>query len=719
MSPLSAARLPRARLVDRLVAGVITTGGALILVAVGFLMLFLALECVPLLRSGALTAGPGGTSPQAALVAVEDEYREALAVLGRDALVRRIGRVAGGSEVALEGAAVPLREARASADGRLLAAIDAGGTLHVWAYRVRTTWRGNDRVLEPSARIVFRTPGPTGATIAAIAGDSGAAAVLLGTPEGGLVLRGGDDEVTGVVLGASAPPRLGALAADGNQAWLASARELSFYDLGEVGDGESAAPVATALLADEPSAAALVLGDVTLLVGDATGAVSAFQVVSGELPGTRRIERAAQFAGRGPVLGLAPSQRDKTFAILRPGSAELAHLTSRRVVAELAGVPADAALIGLAPRRDGLFIVTAAGGVERWRLEAPHPEASLATLFLPVRYEGFSEPELVWQSTGGTSAFEPKLSLVPLFVGTFKGALYALLFSAPVAVLAALYVSQFAPPRLRAVAKPVVELMAALPSVVVGFIAALFLAPILQRYLVGILAALVVVPAAIVALGLAWSAAPVTWRRRLTAGGEVVLVAAIAGFAGALVLAGQSAIERALFGGDLATWLATYAGVTYDQRNAVVVGFALGFAVIPIVFTLAEDAFSNVPPSLVSASLALGATPWQAARTVVLPASSPGLFAAVMIGLGRAVGETMIVLMATGNTPILSLSPFDGMRTMSACIAVELPEAPYGGTLYRVLILTALLLFAMTFVINTIAVIVAARLRKRFGRLAA
>jgi phosphate transport system permease protein len=209
------------------------------------------------------------------------------------------------------------------------------------------------------------------------------------------------------------------------------------------------------------------------------------------------------------------------------------------------------------------------------------------------------------------------------------------------------------------------------------------------------------------------------WRRRLTAGREAVLVAAIAAVATALVLANQQGIERVLFHGDLATWLATYAGITYDQRNAVVVGFALGFAVIPIVFTLAEDAFSNVPPSLVSASLALGATPWQAARTVVLPASSPGLFAAVMIGLGRAVGETMIVLMATGNTPILSLSPFNGMRTMSACIAVELPEAPYGATLYRVLILTALLLFAMTFVINTLAVIVAARLRKRFGRLAA
>jgi len=525
--------------------------------------------------------------------------------------------------------------------------------------------------------------------------------------------------VTGVELTASAPARVGALAADLGQAWLASARELLFYDLANSEPGPAVEPAATALLAGEPTVATLALGDVTLLVGDVGGTVSGFQVVAGELLGARRIERSAQFAGRGRVLGLAPSQRDKSFAILRTGGAEVAHLTSRRVVAELARVPADAAVIGLAPRRDGLFVTTAEGGLHRWALDVRHPEVSLGTLFLPVGYEGFTEPELVWQSTGMTSAFEAKLSLMPLIVGTFKGALYALLFSAPVAVLGALYVSQFAPTRLRAVAKPVVELMAALPSVVVGFIAALFMAPLLQRYLVGILSAMVVVPTAIVAIGFAWSTAPLIWRRRLTPGREVVLVALVGLAATALVLANQQAIERVLFHGDLASWLATYAGVTYDQRNAVVVGFALGFAVIPIVFTLAEDAFSNVPPSLVSASLALGATPWQAARTVVLPASSPGLFAAVMIGLGRAVGETMIVLMATGNTPILSLSPFDGMRTMAACIAVELPEAPYGGTLYRVLILTALLLFAITFVINTLAVMIAARLRKRFGRLAA
>jgi phosphate transport system permease protein len=716
MSPLSAVRLPRARLVDRLAAGVITTGGALILVAVGFLILFLALECLPLLRSGVATAGPAGAAPGPALVALEDEYREAVAVLGRDGRLRRFGRLTGADEVELEGVVPPVRAALASADGRLLALIDASDTLHVWSYRVRTTWRGQERILEPTARPLFTAALARDATLAAVAGEGGAAAALVAVPGGALLVRGDDGGPTSRRFATAAPVLVGALAADLAQAWLATAHELLFFDLAGSAPDE---PAASARLPAPPTAAALLLGDVTLLVGDATGTVAAFQVVAGELPGSRRIERAAGFRGRGPVLGLATSQRDKSFAVLRPGRAEIAHLTSRRVLAELTTVPAEATLIGLAPRRDGVFVATGAGRVHRWGFEAPHPEATLATLFLPTRYEGFSEPELVWQSTGGTSAFEPKLSLVPLIVGTFKGALYALLFSAPIAVLAALYVSQFAPPRLRVVAKPVVELMAALPSVVVGFIAALFLAPLLQRYLVGILAAMVAAPGAIVTAGFAWSATPLAWRRRLTAGREVALVGLIAAAVTALALANQGAIERLLFHGDLASWLATYAGVTYDQRNAVVVGFALGFAVIPIVFTLAEDAFSNVPPSLVSASLALGASPWQAARTVVLPASSPGLFAAVMIGLGRAVGETMIVLMATGNTPILSLSPFNGMRTMSASIAVELPEAPYGGTLYRVLILTALLLFAMTFVINTLAVMIAARLRKRFGRLAA
>src|SRR5262249_20316459 len=154
-----------------------------------------------------------------------------------------------------------------------------------------------------------------------------------------------------------------------------------------------------------------------------------------------------------------------------------------------------------------------------------------------------------------------------------------------------------------------------------------------------------------------------------------------------------------LLGGTFPTFLLEALGVRYDQRNAIVVGLAMGFAVIPIIFAIAEDAFSNVPANLISGSLALGASRWQTVSRVVLPTASPGIFAAVMVGFGRAIGETMIVLMATGNTPIMELSPFNGFRTLSANIAVEIPEAPAGGTLYRTLFLAALLLFALTFAV--------------------
>jgi len=146
------------------------------------------------------------------------------------------------------------------------------------------------------------------------------------------------------------------------------------------------------------------------------------------------------------------------------------------------------------------------------------------------------------------------------------------------------------------------------------------------------------------------------------------------------------------------------------------VGIGLGYAVIPIIFSISEDALSSVPPTLTSAALALGASRWQTALHIILPAASPGIFAAIMLGLGRAIGETMIVLMATGNTPVLDLSIFNGMRTMSAAIAVESPEAPHGGTLYRVLFLTGSLLFMITFCINTLADQVSRSLRKRYAQ---
>jgi phosphate transport system permease protein len=719
MTPLGAHRLRRARAIDRLVAAAITAGGSLILLAVALLMVFLLVECLPLLRGGNVSLLPAAAGPPAVLAAAEDEYRENVIVLAGDGAFHLIGRDGPTRSLPAGELTPPLRQAVTSADGRLFAATDSGTRAHVWAVRMRVRWEGQSRVLSPLVRHVLAVPGAPDTKLLAVSGDATAASLLLVQAGQAVLVRSGEDGPTAVVLAGSSSPVAGALASDGAQAWVATARRLLWYRIDTTGDAGPVAPAAEAPLPAAPTAMTMMLGDVTCMLGDGTGTVTAWQEVAGDVAGTRRLERSATFAGAGAVVAVAPSQRDKTFAILRSRSFEVAHLTSRRVLMTEAIGTGRLLSLGFSPRRDGLFGITDGGAVHRWAFSAPHPEVSAETLFLPVRYEGFTKPELVWQSTGGSSDFEAKMSLVPLLVGTFKGAVYALLFSAPCAVAAALYVSQFAPRRIRLVTKPVVELMAALPSVVVGFLAALFLAPLLERHLVGVLALVAALPVAVAGLGAGWGALPLRHRRKLGRGGELALIAAVLALTWVLVFATEDPLHRALFGGNFRQWLHDAAGVGFDQRNAVVVGFALGFAVIPIIFTLAEDAFSNVPPSLVSASLALGATPWQAARTVVLPAASPGLFAAVMTGLGRAVGETMIVLMATGNTPVLSLSPFDGMRTMSACIAVELPEAPHGGSLYRVLILTALMLFAMTFALNTVAVVISARLRARFGKLAA
>ena len=156
---------------------------------------------------------------------------------------------------------------------------------------------------------------------------------------------------------------------------------------------------------------------------------------------------------------------------------------------------------------------------------------------------------------------------------------------------------------------------------------------------------------------------------------------------------------------------------TYVQRNALVVGIAMGFAVIPLIYSISEDALVSVPDNLRAASLGAGATPWQTAIRVVVPPAMSGLFSAGMIGLGRAVGETMIVLMAAGNTPIMDMNIFNGFRTLSANLAVELPEAVQDSTHYRTLFLAALTLFVMTFVLNTVAEAVRLHFRRKTSRL--
>lgn len=164
----------------------------------------------------------------------------------------------------------------------------------------------------------------------------------------------------------------------------------------------------------------------------------------------------------------------------------------------------------------------------------------------------------------------------------------------------------------------------------------------------------------------------------------------------------------------LASWLQNL--FNYDYRlNAVVAGAALSLAVVPIIFTVCEDALSSVPRKLREASWALGATRAETTLKVVVPAAMPGIFAGVVLGFGRAIGETMIVLMASGNAAITSWLFSDSTRSLPATIAAELAEVVFGSPHYRVLFFLGLLLFLITFVLNSVGSWVIARLRRRLS----
>lgn len=460
------------------------------------------------------------------------------------------------------------------------------------------------------------------------------------------------------------------------------------------------------------------LGHRSLLVGDASGAVSVWFETSGG-SGRNELSKIHSLPPLpGPVDAFSLSRRGRGFvAADERGNISLYHATSSRRQLQVKGGGRPYLGLEFAPKADGIVALDSGMVLSSWNLDNPHPEAGFRSFFSKIWYEGYDEPGYVWQSTGGTDEFEPKFSLTPLAYGTLKGAIYAMLMSIPLAVLAALCVSQFLHPSIRNVVKPVIETMAALPSVVLGFLAGLWLAPLLEKIFVATL----VMPVLLTALTLAalffWNRLPAAFAGRFRVGTELFVMVGVIGLAGGLSLWLNGPLEGLLFAGDFRDWFFRVFDFRYDQRNMLVVGFAMGFTVIPIIFTISEDALSSVPRSLAAGSLALGANRWQTATRIVLPSASAGIFSAVMIGFGRAVGETMIVLMATGNTPVMDWSFFNGFRALSANIAVELPEAPHGGTLYRVLFLSAILLFLFTFCLNTLAEIMRRRLRKKYGQL--
>jgi phosphate transport system permease protein len=255
-------------------------------------------------------------------------------------------------------------------------------------------------------------------------------------------------------------------------------------------------------------------------------------------------------------------------------------------------------------------------------------------MFLPQVFREGRPPGFIWQPVSAV----PKYSMIPLFVGTLKVTLVAMAAAAPVGVAAAVFTSEFAPPRVREVLKPTIELLAGIPSVVLGFFALMV----------------------------------------------------------------------------MATWLQDAFGLDF-RLNAILAGVALSLTIVPVVFTVSEDALGAVPRSYREASLALGATRWETALRVVLPAAAPGVLAALVLGLGRAIGETMIVLMASGNAAITSWSFGDSVRTLPATIAAEMGEVVFGGAHYSVLFFIGVELFLFTFVLNALASAFVKRLMRRMS----
>ncbi len=457
-----------------------------------------------------------------------------------------------------------------------------------------------------------------------------------------------------------------------------------------------------------------VLGDYTLVVGDSKGGVSTLQWLKLK-DGKPRLHQINNFEPHTePTTLFSKSLRTKAFLSGAENEIRVHYSTHGETQITLPHPEGQKfKAVSLSRKGDGILAADAHGKIYHWTMNNPYPQITLKSVFGKIWYEGYKEPEYVWQSTGGTDEFESKFSLVPLIFGTLKGTFYAMLFAIPIAILGAFYTSQFMDHRLKGIIKPTIELMAALPSVILGFFAALLIAPEVERFLPGVIMTPFVIAGVVLLAALFYEISD-EFKARVKTGREIWVLVPLTLFGGALSFYAGTLVESSFLMGDHRTWLNEVFSVTYDQRNALVVGLAMGFAVIPIIFTITEDSLSNVPEHLKASSLALGATPWQTALQVILPTASPGIFSAIMIGFGRAVGETMIVLMATGNTPVMEWSMFNGFRALSANIAVELPEAPEGGTLFRLLFLAAFLLFVMTFIVNTLAELVRLRLRKRY-----
>ncbi|UBR44114.1 ABC transporter permease subunit [Aeromonas veronii] len=727
------------RIKDKLAKYGVTTGGALVLVALLLIFFYLLYVVKPIFNGASMEPTASFTLPAAgktAWLGVEEQneigYRFSdkgqvnfFAVQGDDKI--KVGQSLGQAQVAGDITTV----ATPAPGQRLIAYGFADGKAQVVQPAFKVSYPNDVRVIEPSLQYPFGEEpvviDPQGKALQLMVFEATkekmATAAVTEDGRGVMTVMSGEENfISGEIEWSSENYTIPSLPRHVDQMLLTpnlrilfvrEGNRLSVYDIHNL----SEISLRNVLEINAPNAnvtrVQLLSGASSLLVGNDNGVISQWFEVAKD--GKRQFTQIRDFKGDGAVDLLTPEHFRKGFISAdKDGIISFFHATGETKLLTETVEGGELSALAISPRHN-LLLMQQGNSFKLFSVENEHPEVTWSALWQQVWYEGYPEPQYVWQSTSASNDFEAKLSLVPLVFGTLKASFYAMVFAVPLGVAGAIYTAYFMSAGLRKYVKPTVEIMAALPTVILGFLAGLWLAPIIEGALPGVILLLILLPMGMLLTALLWNYLPDRGKSLLPEGWHAILLIPVLLLIGWGAFALSPLIENAFMHGDSRIWLTHEMGIKFDQRNSLVVGIAMGFAVIPTIFSIAEDAVFSVPKHLTQGSLALGATPWQTLSRVVILTASPGIFSAVMMGLGRAVGETMIVLMATGNTPIMDFSMFQGLRTLAANIAVEMPESEVGSSHYRVLFLAAFVLFVFTFLFNTLAEFVRQRLREKYS----
>ena len=741
----ASAQQRRRNLLDRIATGVIATGGIWVILIIVLLFFYLLAVVAPIFSSATMTpvaqySLPAEERGSSVYLAIEESKQLGVRATGAGEFIffdLNNGEVSKTIPLDLPDDVRVSSIEQADIDGRFLSVNLDDASVLLIQINYRVSFNGDVRILEPS---IFYPYGEEPFTVE-LDGEPSHRSIVVGEESVVVVFSDGDSRQVSVSLfeieegdeitepdsfsSFDAPFEIDYQFVDGQGRWLYLANRsgaVALYDLSDVDEPEQVAHVSLLAEGTEAVEMKLLLGGSSILVGDQFGRVVQFSIYRDQ-SNQYSLANYRQFDLENHVQSILTEERRKGFiTISDDGQLSVFHTTAEQELLSISleSQVSDAWIkplfITYSPRSDA-FLMQTSEGISVFDIENHHPEISWSALWNEVWYEGYEEPGFIWQSSSADNDFEPKFSLIPISFGTLKAAFYAMMFATPLAIFGAIFTAYFMAPQMRAWVKPSIEIMEALPTVILGFLAGLWLAPLVEDNLLAVVSILLTMPIGLVGFAWVWFILPARITHRMPDGWQAAVLIPVIILLVWFAFATAPILESLLFGGDIQVWMRDTLGIDYDQRNSLVVGLAMGLAVIPTIFSITEDAIFSVPKHLTQGSLALGATPWQTLTRVVILTASPGIFSAVMIGLGRAVGETMIVLMATGNTPVMDFSVFQGMRTLSANIAVELPESEVDSSHYRILFLAALVLFGVTFFFNTIAEVVRQNLRKRYGNL--